>query len=131
MPERSDSLAMETIERLTWLGLVLIHLMPATAVFRPGGIARLYGIKPGNALLLLLEHRSLLFAGIVVLCAWSVLDAQPRPAAAVATAISVLGYFGLYIRHGMPTGALRTIAKVDLLALPLLAFIAYQLAQGS
>jgi hypothetical protein len=118
---------METAERLAWLGLILIHLMPAIAVFRPGGIARLYGIKPGNALQLLLEHRSLLFAGIVVLCAWSALDPLPRPAALVATAISVLGYFAIYLKHGMPAGALRTIAKVDLLALPLLAFIAVRL----
>jgi hypothetical protein len=118
---------METAEKLAWIGLILIHLMPAIAAFRPGGIARLYGIKPGNALQLLLEHRSLLFAAIVVLCAWSALDPLPRPAALVATAISVLGYFAIYLKHGMPAGALRTIAKVDLLALPLLAFIAARL----
>jgi hypothetical protein len=118
---------MDIIERLAWLGLVLIHTMPATALFRSGGIGRLYGIKPGNALLLLLEHRSMLFAAIVVLCVWSTLDPQPRPAALVATAISVLGYLAIYAKHGMPAGALRTIAKVDLLALPLLIFIALRL----
>jgi hypothetical protein len=75
----------------------------------------------------LLEHRTLLFAGILVLCLWSAIDPQPRPAALVATAISVLGYFVLYIRHGLPPGPLRTIARVDLLALPLLAFIALRL----
>jgi hypothetical protein len=118
---------METTERLAWLGLVLIHLMPAFSGFRPGGIARLYGITPGNGLLPLLEHRSLLFAAIVALCAWSALDPPPRPAALLATAISVLGYFAIYLKHGRPAGALRLIAKVDLLALPLLAFIALRL----
>ena len=116
-----------TLERLAWLGLALIHLMPAMALLTPGRLARLYGVKPGGAVLVLLEHRSLLFAGILVLCLWSAIDSQPRPAALAATAISVLGYFALYIRHGLPAGPLRTIAKVDLLALPLLAFIAVRL----
>ncbi len=118
---------MDTLERLAWLGLALIHLMPAMALVAPGGLARLYGIKPGGAILVLLEHRTLLFAGILVLCLWSAFDRQPRPAALAATAISVLGYFALYIRHGLPAGPLRTIAKVDLLALPLLAFLAVRL----
>jgi len=90
-------------------------------------LARLYGIKPGGPVLVLLEHRTLLFAGILLLCLWSAIDSQPRPAALVATALSVLGYFALYIRHAMPTGPLRKIAKVDLLALPLLAFLAIRL----
>jgi len=118
---------MDMLERLAWLGLALTHLMPAVALLTPGGLARLYGIKPGGAVLILLEHRTLLFAGIVLLCLWSAIDRQPRPAAMAATAISVLGYFALYIRHGLPTGPLRTIAKVDLLALPLLAFVAIPL----
>lgn len=118
---------MDTLERIAWLGLALIHLMPAVALFTPGGLARLYGIKPGGAILALLEHRTLLFAGILALCLWSALDPQPRPAALAATAISVLGYFVIYRRHGMPAGPLRTIAKVDLLALPLLAFVALRL----
>lgn len=115
------------LERIAWLGLALIHLMPAVALFTRGGLARLYGIKPGGAVLVLLEHRTLLFAGILVLCLWSAIDRQPRPAALAATAISVLGYFALFIRHGLPAGPLRTIAKVDLLALPLLAFLAVRL----
>ena len=118
---------MDILERLAWLGLALIHLSPATAVFRPGGLARLYGAKPGETLSLLLEHRSLLFTGILALCLWSALDPHPRPAAALATAISVLGYLALYIRHGLPKGPMRTIAQVDLLAVPLLALVALPL----
>jgi hypothetical protein len=117
---------MEIAEKLAWLGLVLIHLLPAIAVFRPDGLARLYGGNLG-AMLPLMEHRSLLFMAVLVLCLWSALDPAPRPAALVATSISVLGYFAVYIKHGMPAGPLRTIAKVDLLALPLLAFIAFRM----
>jgi|CXWL01.1.fsa_nt_gi hypothetical protein len=118
---------MDMLERFAWLGLALIHLMPAMALLTPGGLARLYGIKPGGAVLVPMEHRTLLFAGILVLCLWSAIEPQPRPAALVATAISVLGYFALYLKSGSPPGPLRTIAKVDLLALPLLAFIAVRL----
>src|SRR5688572_12370720 len=102
---------MDMLERIAWLGLALIHLMPAMALFTPGGLARLYGVKPDGAILVLLEHRTLLFAGIFVLCLWSALEPQPRAAALAATAISVLGYFVLYIRHGLPAGPLRSIAK--------------------
>lgn len=122
-----DIRPMDILERVAWLGLALIHLLPATVVFWPGGVARLYGARPGETPLLLLEHRGLLFAGILVLCLWSALDPQPRPAAALATAISVLGYLALYIRHGLPQGPMRTIARVDLLALPLLALVAARL----
>ena len=67
---------MEIAEKLAWLGLVLIHLLPAIAVFRPGGLARLYGAKVG-ALLPLMEHRSLLFMAVLVLSA-------PHPWALIA-----------------------------------------------
>lgn len=122
-----DSDAMETVERLAWLVLALIHVMPAAAAFRRGGIGRLYGVEAGGALSLLLEHRSLLFAAVMVLCLWSALDAQVRPAAAAATGISVLGYLFLFARHGRPAGPMRTIAKVDLLALPLLGYVGLRL----
>lgn len=124
---KAQSGDMDTFERFAWLGLALIHLMPAVALITPGGLGRLYGIKPGGPVLVLLEHRTLLFAGILVLCVWSAIDPQPRPAALLATGISVLGYFALYLKSGSPPGPLRTIAKVDLLALPLLAFIALRL----
>ena len=77
---------MEIAEKLAWLGLVLIHLLPAIAVFRPGGLARLYGSKVG-ALLPLMEHRSLLFMGVLVLCLWSAFDPAPRSAATVSRSI--------------------------------------------
>ena len=118
---------MEIAERLAWLALAFIHVVPAAAAFRRGGIGRLYGVAAGGALSLLLEHRSLLFAAVMVLCLWSALESQPRPAALVATGISVLGYLILFARHGRPAGPMRAIANIDLLAVPLLGFVGLRL----
>ncbi len=118
---------MELVERLAWLGLAAIHVLPALGAVMPGGLARLYGQKPGGGLVLLLEHRSVLFAAIVALCLWSAADPQPRPAALLVTGLSVSGYLLLYLWRGRPRGALRRVALVDLLALPLLALAAARL----
>ena len=48
-----------------------------------------------------------------------------RPAALLAAAINVVGFPGFYALYGNPTGALRIIAVVDLIALPPLAFAAW------
>ena len=100
-----------------------IHLMPIAPVFVPETLARLYGITPGEpTLLVLLRHRALLLALVGILCLWASWAAPVRPAALLAAAINVVGFLSFYALYGNPAGALRTIAIVDLIALPPLAF---------
>lgn len=103
-----------------------IHLMPIAPVFVPETLTRLYGVTPGDStLLVLLRHRALLLALVGVLCLWASWSTPMRPAALLAAAINIAGFLGFYALYGNPTGALRTIAIADLIALPPLAFAAW------
>jgi hypothetical protein len=100
-----------------------IHLMPIAPVFVPETLARLYGVSSDDsALLVLLRHRALLLALVGILCLWATWSTPVRSAALLAAAINVMGFLGFYALYGSPAGALRTIAIVDLIALPPLAF---------
>jgi hypothetical protein len=105
----------------------VFHLMPIAPVFVPEMLGRLYGISPGDStLLVLLRHRALLLALVGILCLWASWSASVRPAALLAAAINTVGFLGFYALYGNPAGALRTIAIVDLVALPPLAFAAWR-----
>ena len=117
-------------ETLAWLGLALIHLLPALAAVRPAMLERLYGVAPGQAAHLLLEHRALLFGAVVAGCLWAAVDPQPRPPALGLAGISVIGFLLVYAREGFPAGPLRLIAWVDLAALPLLGFLFWRQFAG-
>ena len=111
--------------KLAWLALAAIHAMPALAFFRPATLTTLYQLDSANPLFLLMQHRAALFVAVFALCIWSAFDPQPRRAAVVLTAISMLSFLALYIINGSPT-PLKTIAMVDLLGLPFLAFVAWK-----
>jgi hypothetical protein len=113
------------LERISWLLLALVHLMPALALFRPTLLNRLYGLKSEDPLFLLMQHRAALFFAILLLCLWSVFDRTPRSAAALATAISMVSFLWLYWQNGMPP-SLGIIAKADAIGLPALAFVCWQ-----
>lgn len=114
------------LERIAWIALALIHLAPGAAVLIPGTISRLYGVPEQGTVGLLLQHRSMLFATIVVACVWAAFAVQPRPLAATITAISVIGFLVIYALHGLPAGPLRPIAWADLIALIPLAYVGWQ-----
>lgn len=113
------------IERVSWLLLAVVHLMPALALFRPSLLNRLYSLQADDPLFLLMQHRAALFFAILLLCLWSAFDRTPRPAAALATAISMISFLLLYIQNGMPS-SLAIIAKADAIGLPALAFVGWQ-----
>jgi hypothetical protein len=115
---------MTVLVQAAWALLALIHLMPALALFRPALITRLYGVGPGEATFLLLHHRAALFFAVLALCAWSIFAAAPRPAAAIATAISMLTFLLLYWQAGSPP-PLRTIAIADFVGLPALTLVVW------
>jgi hypothetical protein len=118
------------IERVCWLVLGLIHVMPALAVFRPALISRLYGVDPGADSFTLLHHRAALFLAVVVICAWAAFRPEVRPLASVAVAISMVSFLLIWWGAGMPP-VLRTIAVADLIGLPFLLYTAWQAFRGS
>ena len=113
------------LDRLAWLLLAMLHLLPALALLRPAAIETLYGVKRGSAAFPLVQHRAALFAAIVAICLWAAADPVVRPLASVACAISMLSFLLLYALAGA-AAALRKIALADLLFLPVLAFAAWR-----
>ncbi len=109
------------LQPIVWIVLALVHLMPALAFFRPVTLTALYGIRADNPLFLLMHHRAGLFLAVFVACLWAAWQPEARQLAGIVTAISMLGFLWLYWRAGSPM-ALRTIALVDLIGLPFLAF---------
>lgn len=113
------------LDRVSWLILALVHLMPALSFFRPTMIARLYGVETQSPTFLLLHHRAALFVVVFTLCVWAACDPGTRRLASVAAAISMISFLGLYWHAGSPP-SLRTIALADLAGLPFLAIVAWR-----
>lgn len=109
------------IERIAWLILAAVHLMPALAFFRPALLTQLYRLQADNPLFLLMRHRAALFLAVLVVSIWSAFDPAPRRLAFVAAGISMMSFLALYWQAGSPK-ALRKIAKVDLIGLPALLY---------
>jgi hypothetical protein len=110
--------------RRAWLFLALIHALPAIALVRPSLLTSLYGVEPSAPAYALLWHRAALFAVVLLMCCWAAVRPEVRKLAAVAVAISMIGFLVIYWVQGMPAN-LRTIALADLVGLPALAFVAW------
>ena len=111
--------------KIAWLVLAAVHATPALAFFRPATLTTLYRLDNSNPLFLLMHHRAALFLAVFALCLWSAFDSQPRRAAVVLTAISMLSFLTLYFQYDSPK-PLKTIALVDLAGLPFLCFVAWK-----
>ena len=112
------------IETAAWLLLAAVHAMPALALFRPSLLGKLSRLAPGNPLFLLMQHRAALFFAIFATSIWAAFYPEPRQFAVVVVGISMVSFLFLYVRVGMPK-ALRRIARVDLIGLPALVFVAW------
>lgn len=121
---------MERWTLLAWLALAAVHAAPVAVLVAPEAARRLYGVDPHGPAGVLIVHRGALFLGLVVLSAWAAFDPGARRAAALVVGISVAGFLAVYLRAGLPPGALRTVALVDAAALVPLAWAAAQAWAG-
>lgn len=113
------------IDRITWLLLAAIHASPALAFFRPAMLGAMYRLPADSPLFLLMRHRAALFLIVFIIAIWAAASPGVRQLASVAIAISMLSFLALYWQAGSPT-ALRTIARVDMIGLPILAWVAWR-----
>ena len=111
-------------ERLCYAVLALIHILPASMLFRPQAIGSLYRIDADGPLLALLQHRAALFAIVVLACIWAIVDPASRKLAAAVIATSMLSFLAIYWNAGSPA-ALKSIALADLAGLPFLVLAAW------
>ncbi len=114
---------MEVVTKVAWLLLALIHASPAMVFFAPRLIERLYSTPAEGPVVALLVHRGALFLAIFVAALYAAFDPHARRLAAIVVAISMVAFLWVYWRAGMPQGALRTIALVDLVGLLPLALV--------
>jgi hypothetical protein len=109
-----------------WLFLALVHLTPAAVLVRPDLVRSLYAVEAAGDLGVLLVHRGALFAAIVAVCLFAAWDPGARRAAALVVGISVVSFLVIYAAAGAPSGSLRLIALVDLVALVPLALATWK-----
>ena len=102
-----------------------MHLPPFAAFFAPRLITELYQIPSDDAVFALLQHRAALFGLVVIACIWAAFDDGVRPLVTVLAGLSMISFLVIYQSYGQPA-SLRTIALVDLTALPLLAFVGWR-----
>lgn len=112
------------IEKLCYAVLALIHIVPASMLFRPQEIGRLYRIDASGPLLALLHHRAALFAIVVLACVWAIFDPASRRLAVAAIATSMLSFLAIYWHAGSPS-TLNSIVLADLAGLPFLSYAAW------
>lgn len=117
---------MDRIVVAAWLSLAVVHLAPSIVLFAPALTERLYGPTPDGEVGVLVVHRGALFLGIVVAALLAAFDPPSRRLASVVVAVSVLGFLVVYARAGLPSGALRTIALVDAVALLPLGLVGWR-----
>ncbi len=115
---------MPIAEKLCYAVLALIHIMPASMLFRPSAIGKLYKIEASGPLLALLHHRAALFAIVFIACVWAMVDPPARRLAVAVIAASMLSFLAVYWHSGSPP-ALKSIAIADVAGLPFLAFVAW------
>ncbi len=113
------------LERICWVVLALIHLSPFAAFFAPAMISRLYTVAADDPNFAILHHRAALFGVVFVTCIWASFDPNVRKLAVLAVALSMLSFLFIYIVYGQPT-ALQTIAVIDTIGLPFLAYAGWK-----
>lgn len=117
---------MNISDRLCWSVIALVHLLPATALFRPAVITSLYKLTPQSPLFALIHHRAALFVIVVVASIWAMVEPGTQKLASITVAISMVSFLTIYWSNGSPP-ALRTIALTDLAAAPFLAFVTWRI----
>lgn len=117
---------METFTKVSWGLLALLHLAPATAVFSPSVVGKLYGADPAGDVGVLLIHRGALFLAVLLVALYAIISVDARRAASLVAIVSMLGFLIVYARAGMPAGPLKKIAVADLAGLLPLACVSWQ-----
>ncbi len=102
--------------------VALIHALPAIGLLGPARLQQLYGVAVGEPNLeLLLRHRAVLFGLLAALLGWAAFHPALHRLGLVAGLASVLSFVLLAQAIGPLNPALTSVARVDLVALALLA----------
>lgn len=97
-----------------------VHLLPATGLLGRAVLERAYGVTlPSGDLLVLMQHRALLFGLLGVACGLAVAWPDWRQPVGVAVLVSMAGFVA--VAQGTAHGAaVQRVVWVDLALLPLM-----------
>lgn len=116
---------MELLIRIGLVGVGVIHLLPIMGVTGAAALARLYGLTISDPnLLILLQHRAVLFAIVGLLQFAAVFRAEWRPLALAVGAVSVVSFLAVALLVGDYNAEIARVVWADVLALLLLAVAA-------
>lgn len=116
---------MELLIRIGLVGVGVIHLLPIMGVTGAAALQRLYGLPISDPnLLILLQHRAVLFAIVGLLQFAAVLRVEWRPLALMVGAVSVVSFLAIALLVGGYNAAIARVVWADVLALVLLAVAA-------
>ena len=123
------------LERLTKVILVLVGLVnffPMVGVTSAERLVSLYGIPtPSGDLLLLLQHRALLFGVLGGFMIFSAFHFHLRRAAVTMGLLSMLGFIVILLASGEYGAKLWNIAVIDAVASLALAVVAVSIYRNS
>ena len=106
----------------TLLVVAVIHLLPLSGALGPEQLAKLYGISVSDRnLLILLQHRAVLFGLLGVLLAWAAFVPALQLPAFIAGLVSVGSFLVAAWRVGGYNAELGRVVVADLVATVLLA----------
>ena len=101
--------------------LGVIHLLPAAGAWSPARLQQLYGITPdAPTLVLLLQHRALLFALLGAFLVYAAFRPSLQPLAFLAALVSMAGFLWM-AGTGPHEPAILRVMRVDIVGLGLLA----------
>ena len=114
--------AAEWFVRVAFAVTGLVHVLPLVGVLGRPWLERAYGVTlgPGQDLVVLMQHRALLFALVAAACGMAAVAPQWRVPAGVAALVSMLG-FVLLAAWQPHNAAIARVVAVDLAAALLLA----------
>lgn len=116
---------MELLIRIGLVGVGVIHLLPIMGVTGAAALARLYGLTISDPnLLILLQHRAVLFAIVGLLQFAAVFRVEWRPLALAVGAVSVVSFLAVALLVGGYNAEIARVVWADVLALLLLAVAA-------
>jgi hypothetical protein len=116
---------MELLIRIGLVGVGVIHLLPIMGVTGAAALARLYGLTISDPnLLILLQHRAVLFAIVGLLQFAAVFRVEWRPLALAVGAVSVVSFLAVALLVGDYNAEIARVVWADVLALLLLAVAA-------
>lgn len=116
---------MELLIRIGLVGVGVIHLLPIMGVTGAAALARLYGLTISDPnLLILLQHRAVLFAIVGLLQFAAVFRVEWRPLALAVGALSVVSFLVVALLVGGYNAEIARVVWADVLALVLLAVAA-------